>query len=357
MRPLLAAALLTALPALAATPPAPAKPGAAAPAAAGKAPTSGSIVLFPAIGRPTQVVVTGRALATSPEDHPGATAAEKNVRRLAAKSAEGRVVVITFAGQDRRVTAGDDGFFEAAFAAPAERPFPTGLEPVRAAAGGASAEGRVQVVSDAAPFLVVSDLDDTLAVTEVASTRKVLAAALLADEATTRAVPGMAGLLRCLLEGTRPAAGAVVVSGTPVSLAPRVEAFLALNGFPFAALALRHLRPRTLEGYKEPVLRSLLSRFPQAVVLVGDSGERDPEIYGALRAEFPGRVAAIFIRDVGRPSEASRFEGMYLFKEAEAAAREAAAHGVADTACVERSFPPHGPATPPTEGAAGSPSP
>lgn len=333
----LAAALLStlfagALPALAAD------ATARDPAEAAPAP-SGSIVLFPALGRPTQVRVSGRALATSPEEPPGSPL-ERNLRRFTAESAEGRTVEITFAGQVRRVTAGDDGFFEAAFAAPMERPFAPGLHEVGAAGVGASAHGKVQVVSDAAPFLVVTDLDDTLVVTNVASTRALLKSALLADAATTPPVPGMAAFLRCALGGTRPAAGAIVVSGTPVELAPRVERFLALNGFPFAALSLRNLGPRTLSGYKEPVLRALLSTFPQAVVLVGDSGERDPEIYAALRAEFPGRVAAIYIRDAGRSADAARFEGMVLFREAEAAARDAAAHGWADRACVEREFAP-----------------
>jgi phosphatidate phosphatase APP1 len=34
------------------------------------------------------------------------------------------------------------------------------------------------------------------------------------------------------------------------------------------------------------------------VVLVGDSGERDPEIYRAVVLRHPGRVLAIYVRDV-----------------------------------------------------------
>jgi uncharacterized protein DUF2183 len=90
-------------------------------------------------------------------------------------------------------------------------------------------------------------------------------------------------------------------------------------------------------------------------VLVGDSGERDPEIYAALRAEFPGRVAAIFIRDAGRAEDPRRFERMFLFKEPEAAAREAAAVGVADLACVERAYAPPSPATEPVAAPAPAP--
>jgi phosphatidate phosphatase APP1 len=89
-----------------------------------------------------------------------------------------------------------------------------------------------------------------------------------------------------------------------------------------------------MKGYKEPVLRALLSTFPQRVVLVGDSGERDPEIYALMRREFPDRVAAIFIRDVGRSSDASRFEGMVLFATAADAARVAADRGLLPRECA-----------------------
>jgi phosphatidate phosphatase APP1 len=304
----------------------------------------GSIVLFPALARPTQVVVTGRVLGASPEGHRDASALERNARRLAAPDREDVAVEVTFAGEVRRVRSGEDGFFEAAFAAPAQRPFPTGWQPVRAAGGDAEAAGRVQVVDDAAPFLLVTDFDDTIAVTNVASVRRTLEATLLGESTTQPAVAGMAPLYRCLLAG---GAGGVVISGSPVELGPRIEGFLSHNGFPPLALTLRRLGPATLSGYKEPALRALLSRFPQPVVLVGDSGERDPEIYAALRAEFPGRVLAVFIREAGGARTAGRFDGMVRFDDAAAAAREAAAEGLADPACVDRAFPPPPPSPAP----------
>jgi len=146
--------------------------------------------------------------------------------------------------------------------------------------------------------------------------------------------------------------GGVVISGSPLEFSARVEAFLAANGFPPLALRLRDLGPSTLSGYKEPALRSLLSRFPQPVVLVGDSGERDPEIYAALRAEFPGRVLAIYLRDAGGDRSAARLGGATLFSDPAAAARDAAARGLADEGCVAREFPPPpGAAAPAASGA------
>lgn len=296
-----------------------------------------AVFLFPALGRPTLVTVSGRVVRRTP-DAPGAPLA-RNARRLTARSREGAAVTVTFAGQTRAVTTGDDGLFEASFPAPAGVPFPVGLRPVRAASGGAAGEGRVDVVDDGAAFLVVSDFDDTVAVSNVRSKRGLVASALLEDEATQPAVEGMAAFYRCLAEGSAPAPGFAVVTGSPYRYAARMEAFLAREGFPFAALHLRHLGPRTLTGYKEPAIRALLSRFPQRVVLVGDSGERDPEVYARIREEFPGRVAAIFVRDVGRSTDPARFAGMVPFRTAADAARAAAARGLAGADCVARAFP------------------
>jgi phosphatidate phosphatase APP1 len=87
------------------------------------------------------------------------------------------------------------------------------------------------------------------------------------------------------------------------------------------------------------VLRRLLAEIPNPVVLVGDSGEQDPEVYRALAAEFPGRVQAIYIRRVGPASDPARFEGELLFEDAAVPARDAARRGLADAACVARRFP------------------
>lgn len=300
-----------------------------------------SVVVFPALGRPTLVTVAGRVVHGAPEQ-PGSPLA-RNARRLTAKSREHLAVTVSFAGQVRRATTGEDGLFEASFPAPGHAPFPPGPHEVRAEAGGAVGAGRVQIVSDAAPFLVLSDLDDTLAVSDVQSVRGLARSSLLADERTQAAVEGMPAFFRCLAEVGDPPPGFAIVSGSPIEYATRVEAFLAARSFPFAAVFLRHLGPGTAKGYKEPVLRALLSRFPQRVVLVGDSGERDPEVYAKIRDEFPDRVAAVFIHDVGRSADRSRFPGMMLFSTGRDAARAAAAQGLVRAGCADGALPP-GPA-------------
>jgi phosphatidate phosphatase APP1 len=67
-------------------------------------------------------------------------------------------------------------------------------------------------------------------------------------------------------------------------------------------LFLRDWSPTTLRErgrYKLGVIRTLLSTYPDLpFVLIGDSGERDPEIYHQIVQEHPERILAIYIRDV-----------------------------------------------------------
>ncbi len=299
------------------------------------------VLLPPSLGRPDRVFVAGRVVE---ERHDRGPAAVRNARKLASRNVVGARVEVRFLGSSARTTSGHDGEFAVEIAAPEGSRFPAGRQPVEASVRGVTARSTVEVVPPDAPFLVVSDLDDTLVVTNVGSVRGVLDSTFLKDETTQPPVRGMAALLRCLREGPRAPPPIAIVSGTPVQLGERVERFLARNGFPPAALFLRNLGPRTLSGYKEPVLAELRARFPQPLVLVGDSGERDPEIYGALARAEPDRVLRIYVRRAGVPGPAERFEGMLLFSDPADAAQDAAARGLADRACVAREFPALSPA-------------
>jgi len=104
-------------------------------------------------------------------------------------------------------------------------------------------------------------------------------------------------------------------------------------------LYLRELGPGTLSNYKQPLIRALLHALPHQVVLIGDSGEKDPEVYAQLRDELKGRVRRIYIRNAGKSSDARRFRDMVLFDTPEEAARDAVEQGLASPTCVEESFP------------------
>ncbi len=297
----------------------------------------GQVLLFPAVGTEQSVTLSGRVLKS--QTSKGSSKLSKNLRLLLASNDDGAQVEVKFEGLRTSVTSGHDGSFEATFTAPAATPFPTGIHNATAATKLSSmATATVDVISAQAPYFVVSDFDDTLAVSNVLSKRNLIKAALLQDDTTQPVVEGMADFYACLKSVSVERPVFALVSGSPVQYTPRIEAFLSRHGFPVFGQYLRDLGPGTLKGYKQPFIRSLLKSLPQQVVLIGDSGEHDPEVYGQIKSEFPGRVKAIYIRDAGNSADPKRFDDMLLFKTPDEAARDAVTRGLADAKCVAERF-------------------
>ncbi|GJQ29129.1 MAG: hypothetical protein HBSAPP03_10130 [Phycisphaerae bacterium] len=159
---------------------------------------------------------------------------------------------------------------------------------------------------------VVSDIDDTVKVSNVRDR-----AALLQNTFVRpfEPAPGMAALYQRLH-----ARGAAFhyVSASPWQLFPPLAEFLRDAGFPPGHWSMREfrLKDRTLlalfddpEQYKMAAIGPLLERWPKrSWVLIGDSGEKDPEAYLALARQHPGRVVKVLIRDVsGEPRDAERY--------------------------------------------------
>jgi phosphatidate phosphatase APP1 len=294
-----------------------------------------AILLFPVLGRPDGVVLQGRVLKEAPTR--GSSVLSRNLRRLVAPNWEGARVEVSFQGVTAAVKSGHDGNFEVNLQPHSGTLFSTGFAVAEAKVSGVTAQTRVEVVPDTTPFLVISDFDDTLAVTQVVKPAKLMESALLKDSDTQAVVPGMSAFYGCLKTPGTPSFA--LVSGSPVQFVPRIATFLTRNAFPSFGMYLRDLGPGTLSNYKQPAIRKLMNQFPQPVVLVGDSGEKDPEVYQQIREEFPGRVKAIYIRDAGRTEDKERFTDMVLFREAGEAAEHAVKSGLADASCVAAAFP------------------
>lgn len=296
-----------------------------------------TVLLAPAVGTPGQVTLSGRVLKHAPGA--GSSTLSKNLRRLSTSNWEGARVEVRYAGRSASVTSGHDGDFSVTLSPDGGTPFEVGYATAEAHVTGATTGSAVvQVLAPEAPFFVVSDFDDTLAITNVVKTRALVKAALLQDEANQPAVEGMAAFYGCLAQDKPARPAFALVSGSPVQYLGRIASFLGRHAFPTFGLYLRDLGPRTLSGYKQPVIRQLLEALPQPVVLVGDSGEHDPEVYRELQAEFPGRVKAVYIRDAGKAQDRRRFEGMVLFAHARDAAADAVQRGLVTQACVEAAF-------------------
>lgn len=150
---------------------------------------------------------------------------------------------------------------------------------------------------------VVSDVDDTIKITNVLDQQELLRNTFFRP---FEAVPGMAAAYKSW--ATKPGTTFHYVSKTPWQLYGPLRAFLAKEGFPAGTYHLKSKAFGVLDlagffaephEFKIGVISQLLADAPaRTFVLVGDSGEADPEIYGELARHFGDRIGAIYVRNV-----------------------------------------------------------
>ncbi|MDR2127610.1 MAG: DUF2183 domain-containing protein [Burkholderiaceae bacterium] len=166
-------------------------------------------------------------------------------------------------------------------------------------------------------IFVVSDIDDTIKHSSVLDRKALLRNTFLEP---FQAVPGMAAWYREMAAGDAQVFFHYL-SASPLALHPALSGFLAENGFPQGRLHLRESTSwRTLyadakgnTAHKTSVLERLAEKFPKRkFILIGDSGERDPEIYADFTRKHPERVLAIHIRNVtGEDKTAPRYQATF----------------------------------------------
>jgi phosphatidate phosphatase APP1 len=149
---------------------------------------------------------------------------------------------------------------------------------------------------------VISDIDDTIKLTNVGNRAELLRNTFLRD---FEPIDGMADQYRKWADA---GADFHYVSASPWQLVHPLSEFLNALAFPQGTLNLmvykirdsvvRRLVSEKWIG-KAKVIRKLVRSFPQRnYILVGDSVERDPELYAHLAESFPNQIKAILIRQV-----------------------------------------------------------
>ncbi len=163
---------------------------------------------------------------------------------------------------------------------------------------------------------IVSDIDDTIRNTHVLNRREMLMNTFVRP---LKALPGMASLYQhaAAVPGVR----IHYVSNAPYALYPLLQQFLRGAQFPEGSMHLRAvsfkssiwravLHLKQVNTHKTEVIESLLSDFPErSLVLIGDTGEQDPEVYGAIARAHPERVRMILLHDItGDARTSPRFQ-------------------------------------------------
>lgn len=194
-------------------------------------------------------------------------------------------------------------------------------------------KARLRVLPVKPGIAILSDIDDTVLQTGVTNKARMLKKVLFSNAHDLKTYPGAPALYQAWARRGYPI---VFVSGSPVNLYSRLRAFLALRGFPSAALLLKNLGAGkgsdSLFDQKAYKLRRILE--VQALLpgyrflLVGDSGEKDPEIYSIVRDRDRARVVEILIHRVTDEAPTlGRFHGELLFPSYVELARQLAKRG------------------------------
>ncbi|MDF2177628.1 DUF2183 domain-containing protein [Aliiglaciecola sp. CAU 1673] len=173
--------------------------------------------------------------------------------------------------------------------------------------------GRVRLLAPLGTS-IISDIDDTVKITEVTNR-----AALMNNTfyQPFQAVPGMPEAYRQLAQlGLQ----FHFVSSSPWQLYPVLEAFRQQSMLPPASYALKNVRFRDTDFFnlfksgketKPAQIESILQRFPQRhFILIGDSGEQDPEVYAQMLRRYPQQVLGFAIRLLDGANQQARFDAL-----------------------------------------------
>ncbi len=273
-------------------------------------------------GTTQNFVVEGRVVEKRSDRAPAADDSRwrnlwRNLRQLV-NDEQGKLPLrVRFAGQAFDTHTDREGYFRVQSATPpTTRPGWNAVE-IATPGGEWSARAGILIVPPANRLGVISDFDDTLIVSNVNDKKKLLKLSLMKNHVQREAAPGMAAFLRGLAaRNPQPALAPVFyLSASPRQLQVSIQAFLDQNGYPRGVLLAKRVTddktsdPLTDQvRYKTARIEALLRELPALrFVLIGDDGEKDPEIYHDIRTRFPERVEAVYIRRVHPDSGRRRY--------------------------------------------------
>ena len=201
-----------------------------------------------------------------------------------------------------------------------------------------SRPGWVHIVPARPGVAVISDMDDTLLRTGVSNKARMIKRVIFSNAHDLRAFSNAPALYKVWADRGYPI---VFVSGSPYNLYTRLFIFLQRLGLQTCAMRLKDFGTDALTeqvAYKVKRIDEIMALLPgYRFILVGDSGEKDPEIYRAVKEKYPGRIIATLIHRVSNEQMRSpRFKGQLLFNFYSGLARKLGDQGLFTAEEVKR---------------------
>lgn len=171
-----------------------------------------------------------------------------------------------------------------------------------------TAQGMVFIPQTTSDFGIVSDIDDTIVPTGATRLLAMLKATFFNNALSRLPFPGIAAFYKALKKGSDSKGHNpfFYVSSSPWNLYDFLLEFLDIHKIPKGPLMLRDLglsREQFIAGshklHKLTQIEHIFDVFYDLnFILIGDSGQEDPEIYLQVIKDFPGKVKRIYIRNV-----------------------------------------------------------
>ncbi|WP_036678821.1 App1 family protein [Daejeonella oryzae] len=228
----------------------------------------------------------------------------------------GAELLVKFQDQEHTVITDDEGYFTLNLAP--ETPIEwenmwheIEIELVNAAipfSPGLKEKTEVLVPPMDAEYGIISDIDDTVVHTSATDMLAMARTVFLQNAHTRLPFAGVSEFYKALQLGRNGKRNNpfFYVSSSPWNMYDLLKDFLDLNKIPEGPLLLRDFGLQDNKfissghmGHKFKEIENILLTYPLLnFVLIGDSGQEDPKIYREVVKKYPGRILAIYIRDV-----------------------------------------------------------
>lgn len=240
----------------------------------------------------------------------------ESYKRIETDELPGARIRVTYQALSQEIVADRDGFFRATIELGTPPAPDTGywhevklelVDPLPATGEQVVSAAQTLVPPKTADFLVISDLDDTVIQTGATDVIRMVRATLFGNARTRIPFAGVAAFYAALQRGGTGTSFNPIfyVSSSPWNLYDVIEQFLALQRIPMGPTLLRDWGmsldriPLKHSAHKLTAIRQIMEMYPeQRVILIGDSGQEDPEIYREIVREYPQRVLCCYIRNV-----------------------------------------------------------
>ncbi|WP_411272874.1 App1 family protein [Daejeonella sp.] len=279
------------------------------------------IVTFRSYGTVNRLYIKGRVL-----ENKGINAATDRdtifnnlvnmYHRFQSDEIPGAVLKVKFQDQEHTIITDDEGYFMLNLApefpiSPTDMWHEIDVELINSPIdfpAGLKSEAQVLVPPIDAEYGIISDIDDTIVHTSATDVLAMSRKVFLHNAKTRMPFPGVSEFYKSLQLGRNGKRNNpfFYVSSSPWNMYDLLKDFLDLNQIPEGPLLLRDFGLQDNKfissghmGHKFKEIENILLTYPLLnFVLIGDSGQEDPVIYREIVKKFPGRILAIYIRDV-----------------------------------------------------------